>query len=42
MNIPEPHFDQYQLVTLNWNGEQHTTKIVKRIYDPDKNGSALN
>ena len=38
MNIPEPHFEQYQLVTLNWNGEQYTTQIVKRIYDPDKDG----
>ncbi len=36
MNIPEPHFDQYQLVILHWNGQQHPTQIVKRIYDPDK------
>lgn len=36
MNIPESHFDKYQLVVLNWNGQQHLTQTVKRIYDPDK------
>lgn len=36
MNIPEPHFDQYELVVLHWNGQQYPTQIVKRIYDPDK------
>ncbi len=36
MHIPEPHFDQYQLVILHWNGQQHHSQIVKRIYDPDK------
>lgn len=35
MNIPEPDFDQYQLVILHGNGQQHVTQIVKRIYDPD-------
>ena len=36
MNISKPHFEQYQCVTLQWNGEQFDTQIVRRIYDPDK------
>lgn len=36
MNVPEPRFEQYQSVILHWNGQQHSTQIVKRIYDPDK------
>ena len=35
INIPAPLFELYQRVNLSWNGE-HTTKIVARWYDIDK------
>ena len=37
MEIPDPDFDQYELVIVHWEGQQHVTQVVKRIYDPDKN-----
>ena len=35
INIPAPEFGLYERVNLSWNGE-HTTKIVARWYDYDK------
>jgi len=36
MNIPEPRFEQYQLVTLHWNDKEYATKVIKRLYDLDE------
>lgn len=35
MNIPNPKFDLYESVTLHWNESDFSTKITKRLYDPD-------
>lgn len=35
MKIPKPQFELHELVTLHWNEKQHTTQIVKRLFDPD-------
>lgn len=37
MPYPNPEFELYELVDLDWNGKQHKTQIVKRLYDPDLN-----
>ncbi|MBD2093559.1 hypothetical protein H6F90_00120 [Trichocoleus sp. FACHB-591] len=36
INIPAPKFEQYELVTLYWNKEQHETRVVERYYNLDK------
>lgn len=33
MKIKDPRFDQYELVTLHWNGEILPRKVVRRWYD---------
>lgn len=36
LTIPAPKFEQYQFVTLHWNGQDLKTKIVSRIYNLDE------
>jgi|GEM_PF-2810857 len=35
MDIPEPRFEQYDLVTLHWNERIYATKVIKRVHDLD-------
>ena len=37
IQIPAPSFEQYESVSLHWNDEQYSTRIVRRIYDLEEN-----
>ncbi|MCX5934381.1 MAG: hypothetical protein NTU99_06270 [Pseudanabaena sp. LacPavin_0818_WC45_MAG_42_6] len=32
----KPKFEQYQSVTLHWNGHDYPTTIIQRLFDPDR------
>jgi hypothetical protein len=39
-SIPLPHFSQYELVTLFWDGSLYNTRVVRRWLDLDDGDGA--